>query len=42
VRAALEQENLPAALRQLAGDDAAPGARPDDNDLVRVLNAIPR
>ena len=42
MRADLEQEDVAAALRELAGDDAAARARADDDDVERVLHATPR
>ena len=42
VRAGLEQEDVAAALRELARDDAAARAGADDDDVESVLHAIPR
>ena len=41
VRAELEQQHVTAAQRELAGDDAAAGARADDHDVIAVVHAIP-
>ena len=41
MRPDLEQQHVAAALRELAGDDAAARARPDDDDVEAVLHAIP-
>ena len=38
----LEQQHVAAALRELARDDAAAGARADHDDVEVVLHAIPR
>ena len=42
VRADLEQEHVAAALGELAGDDAAAGARADDDDVEASFIATPR
>ena len=42
VRADLEQEDVAAALRELACDDAAARAGAHDNDVEVLLHAIPR
>ena len=42
MRPGLEQEHVPAALGELARDDAAAGARADHDDVEPVLHAIPR
>ena len=44
MRADLEQQHVPPALRELPGDDAATGARAHDDDVEAVLQAheIPR
>ena len=42
VRSDLEEQHVASPLRELAGDDTAPGARPDDHDVVGVPHATPR
>ena len=42
MRAALEQEHVAPALRELAGDDTAARTRADDDHVEVVLHAIPR
>jgi hypothetical protein len=42
VRARLEQEDVAAALGELAGDHAAACAGADHDDLEAILHAIPR
>ena len=42
MRAGLEQQDVAAAPRQLAGDDAAAGARPHHHDVEPLLHATPR
>ena len=42
MRTGLEEQHVAPTLRQLARDDAAPGAGPDDHDVECVLHAIPR
>ena len=39
---ALEQEHAPAALGELAGDDAAAGAGADDDDVEALAHPMPR
>ncbi len=40
MRPGLEQQHVAAALCELARDDAAPGARSDDDDVELVPHAI--
>src|SRR5581483_2661740 len=42
VRARLEEEDLAPALGELAGDDPAPGAGSDHDDVEAALHAMPR
>ena len=42
MRAALEQEHAPAALGELAGDDAAARAGADDDDVEALAHPMPR
>ena len=42
VRAALQQEHAPAALRELARHDPATGAGADDHDVEALAHPIPR
>ena len=41
MRAGLEQEDVAAALRELAGDDAPARAGADDDDVEVASHAIP-
>ena len=42
MRPGLEQQHVAAALRELARDDTAPGARSDHDDVELVPHPIPR